>query len=219
MLEGMATPVTRFPMVVLSDAWIQRRVEPWIPVSAVQLADELYAIDAWMEEGPERLSCYLFDTPEGCLSRWAFGHSAPSDRVLDELGIDDIATIVVTHIHIDHAGGAGQLARRYPDARIGVHSSGVRHLVSPERLWASAAESLGRSGSAVWGPMEPIAEERLVVLDEGDRVPLGVGVSSTLCIRRDTPATILSFTMTTRGACLSETRLACVTRMATSCNP
>jgi glyoxylase-like metal-dependent hydrolase (beta-lactamase superfamily II) len=144
---------------------------------AVQLADKLYAIDAWMEEGPERLSCYLFDTPERVLIE--VGPSATLHHlndVLDDLGIDDIATIVVTHIHIDHAGGAGQLARRYPRARIGVHSSGVRHLVSPDRLWSSASGVFGEAWlTETWGRMEPVPEERLKVLDEGDRVPLGGG--------------------------------------------
>ncbi len=149
-----------------------------MPISrAVQLADKLYAIDAWMEDGPERLSCYLFDTPERVLVE--VGPSATLHHLtdaLDELGIDDIATFVVTHVHLDHAGGAGQLARRYPRARIGVHRSGARHLVSPERLWSSAVGVFGEEWLAsTWGQMEPIAEKRLMALDEGDRVPLGGG--------------------------------------------
>ena len=144
---------------------------------AFELANNLYAIDAWMEEGPERLACYLFDTPERVLVE--VGPSATLHHltaVLDELGIDDIATIVVTHIHIDHAGGAGHLAHRYPKARVGVHRSGARHLVAPDRLWSSAAGVFGEAWlTKTWGPMEPVPEERLMVLDEGDRVPLGGG--------------------------------------------
>ena len=144
---------------------------------AVQLADNLYAIDAWMEEGPQRLACYLFDTPERVLVE--VGPSATLHHLtdtLDELGIDDLATIVVTHIHIDHAGGAGHLSKRYPKARLGVHRSGARHLVAPDRLWSSAVRVFGQEWlSSTWGPMVPIAEERLAVLDEGDRVPLGRG--------------------------------------------
>ena len=144
---------------------------------AVEIADNLYAIDAWMEQGPERLSCYLFDTPERVLVE--VGPSATVHHlveVLDELGIEDIATIVVTHIHIDHAGGVGQLAHSYPNARFGVHRSGARHLVSPDRLWSSAVGVFGEEWlTSTWGPMEPIPEERLIVLDERDRVPLGGG--------------------------------------------
>ncbi len=110
---------------------------------AVKIADNLYAIDAWMEEGPERLACYLFDTPERVLVE--VGPSATLHHLtaaLDGLGIDDMAAIVVTHIHIDHAGGAGHLARRYPKARIGVHSRGARH-------WWLTRSPLGVGGGSV----------------------------------------------------------------------
>ncbi len=141
------------------------------------MADGLFAIDAWMEEGPERLACYLFDTPERVLVE-----VGPSNTLhhltdaLDELGVDEVATIVVTHIHIDHAGGAGQLARRYPKASIGVHKSGARHLAAPDRLWSSAIQVFGEEWlTSNWGPLEPVPEERILVLDEGDRVALGRG--------------------------------------------
>ena len=142
-----------------------------------EIADNLYMIDAWMEEGPERLACYLLDTPERVLVE--VGPSVTLHHLtaaLDDLGIDELAAIVVTHIHIDHAGGAGQLARRYPKARIGVHSRGARHLATPDRLWSSAVGVFGEEWLAkTWGPMEPIPEDRLMVLNEGDRVPLGGG--------------------------------------------
>ena len=80
-----------------------------------RLSDDLYAIDAWMEEHPERLACYLFDTPERVLIE--VGPSATLHHLtaaLEEMGIDDLATIVVTHIHIDHAGGAGILTAISP---------------------------------------------------------------------------------------------------------
>ncbi len=141
------------------------------------LGNSLYLIDAWMHDEPERLACYLFDTPERVLVEC--GPSVTLHHLtaaLDQLGIDDLATILVTHIHLDHAGGAGQLAARYPDARIGVHRTGARHLVDPTRLWASATRVYGDDGMrTLWGPMQPIAEERLLILDEGDRVPLGGG--------------------------------------------
>lgn len=141
------------------------------------LGNGLHAIDAFMEGSPNRLSCYLFDTPERVLIE--AGPSATRSHLvaaLDALGIDDPATIVLTHIHIDHAGAAGHLAQRYPRARIGVHSSGVRHLVDPSRLWRSAARIYGDEQLAqMWGRVEPVDRSRLVVLDEGTRLPLGGG--------------------------------------------
>jgi glyoxylase-like metal-dependent hydrolase (beta-lactamase superfamily II) len=148
-----------------------------IDARATQIGDRLYSIDAMMEGEPERLACYLFDTPERVLVE--VGPSATLQHlmdVLDELGVDDLAAFVVTHIHLDHAGGAGQMARRFPRAKVGVHPRGARHLANPERLWASAVSVFGEEWlTTQWGPMEAVDEERLWILDEGDTVQLGGG--------------------------------------------
>lgn len=148
-----------------------------IEFSIDKLSDGLYAIDAWMEEHPQRLACYLFDGPERVLVE--VGPSATLHHLtaaLEEMGINDLSTIVVTHIHIDHAGGAGQIARDFPNARIGVHSRGARHLANPDRLWNSAVQVFGEEWlTSNWGPMVPIDEDRLLVLDDGDLIPLGGG--------------------------------------------
>ncbi len=142
-----------------------------------QLSDRLYLIDAGMHDEPERLACYYFDTPEPVLVEC--GPSVTRHNLvaaLDELGVDDLAAIVVTHVHLDHAGAAGHLAARYPTAKIGVHGRGARHLADPTRLWASATRIYGEEGmQRLWGAMEPVPTERLVHLDEGDRIALGNG--------------------------------------------
>ncbi|MEX0826427.1 MAG: MBL fold metallo-hydrolase [Acidimicrobiia bacterium] len=139
------------------------------------LGHDLYLIDALMHDDTERLACYLFDTPNRVLIE-----CGPSRSIhhlydaLESIGVDDVAAMVVTHIHLDHAGGAGHFATRFPNAAIGVHTAGARHLESPERLIASATRIYGEEGmDALWGPMEPIDPARLLVLDEGSRIPLG----------------------------------------------
>ena len=148
-------------------------------VSITRLGHDLYLIDGYMHGEPERLACYLFDTPERVLVECGPSVSLTSlFAALDELGVDDIATLAVTHIHLDHAGGAGHFAQKYPNARIAVHPQGARHLEDPSRLWSSASRVWGEDHmEALWGPMEPIAKERLLVIDEGDRIPLGRGRS------------------------------------------
>lgn len=146
-------------------------------VSVTDLGHDLYLIDAYMHDEAERLSCYLFDTPTRVLIEC--GPSRSIDHLyvaLDHIGVDDLAVMAVTHIHLDHAGGAGHFAQRYPSTRIGVHAAGARHLSSPERLWESAERIYSPQGMLdLWGPMEPVDRERLLVLDDGDTIPLGNG--------------------------------------------
>src|SRR5438067_1277171 len=83
--------------------------------------------------------------------------------------------IVVTHIHLDHAGGAGTIAERFPSATVWVHERGGRHLADPSRLWASAAQVYGGEDrlAEMFGPMQPIDAGRIRTVTEGDAIDLG----------------------------------------------
>jgi len=79
---------------------------------------------------------------------------------LRELGIKKIEHILLTHIHLDHAGGCGDLVRTYPDAEVVCHPRAVSHLADPERLWQGSLEVLGDLARA-YGKPSPIAEKRI----------------------------------------------------------
>ena len=96
---------------------------------------------------------------------------------------DDIARIVVTHIHLDHAGAAGALLQRLPRARLYVHPVGAPHLVDPAKLIASASRIYGEFMAPLWGEMLPVPEDRLVVLNDGE--VMGSGASALRAL--DTP--------------------------------
>jgi glyoxylase-like metal-dependent hydrolase (beta-lactamase superfamily II) len=146
-------------------------------VVVTDLGHDLYLLDAMMHDEPGRLACYLFDTPSRVLIECGPSRSIQHlYDALDEAGVDDLAFMAVTHIHLDHAGGAGHLARRFPRTSIGVHAAGAPHLASPGRLWDSATRIYGSQGMVdLWGPMEPIPDDRLTILEEGSRIPLGRG--------------------------------------------
>ena len=148
-------------------------------VAVTPLGHDLYLIDAFMHDRPERLACYLFDTPERVLVECGPSRSLHHlFDALDHLGITDVGTLAVTHIHLDHAGGAGHFAARFPGARVAVHTAGAPHLADPARLLASATRVYGEERMRDdWGPMEPLDPARLLVLDEGHRLPLGAGRS------------------------------------------
>ena len=104
------------------------------------------------------------------------GPKSVVDNVLGELerlGVDRLDWIVVTHIHLDHAGAAGTLAQRFPDARVAVHGVGAPHLADPSKLWSSASRIYGDRMEQMWGGIDPIEEDRIHVLEDGDVIDLG----------------------------------------------
>ena len=92
-----------------------------------------------------------------------------------DAGLDpaDLAWIVVTHIHLDHAGGVGDLVRTFPNATVVVHPAGARHLVDPERLLASSARVYGPLMDTVYGGLTPVEAARIRAAEDGEVLDLG----------------------------------------------
>jgi len=78
----------------------------------------------------------------------------------------DVEYVAVTHVHLDHGGGAGSLLKLLPNAKVLVHPRGAPHLIDPTRLWESSKSVLGRV-SEIFGKPEPVPEERIVPIAEG----------------------------------------------------
>jgi len=96
---------------------------------------------------------------------------------LKEIGIkrEEVDYVAVTHIHIDHAGGAGTLLPHLPNAQLLVHKRGASHLINPEKLWVSSLQVLGDIAE-MWGKSEPVPEERILIAKEGMVLDLGKDV-------------------------------------------
>ncbi len=142
------------------------------------LGDEVFLIDTRMGGYDGITAGYLIRGERPCLVETGAASSA-GDVVaaLDALGVrsQDLATIVVTHIHLDHAGGVGDLAAAFPQADVVVHEAGARHLVDPSRLMASAARVFGNVLDDLFGRLRPTDAERIRVLTDGASVDLGGG--------------------------------------------
>ena len=93
-------------------------------------------------------------------------------EALAELGVaaDELAGVAVTHIHLDHAGGVGDVARAFPRATVYVHEKGARHLADPSRLVDSAARVYGALLDSLYGRLDPTPVERIHVLADGEEI-------------------------------------------------
>ncbi len=104
----------------------------------------------------------------------ATNHSA--NRLLDALHTMNISPesvewIILTHVHLDHAGGAGLLMRMCPNARLAVHPRGARHMVNPEKLWASVVSVYGKAeAEKQYGKLIPVDENRVTTVGEGELI-------------------------------------------------
>lgn len=133
--------------------------------------DGISAIDAeYLRPGLAAIHL-IVEGDQAALVDTGTNHSAP--RILEALqqkGLspENVAYIFLTHVHLDHAGGAGMLARALPHARVVVHPRGLRHMADPEKLIAGATAVYGeKQMHELYGEILPVAPERLIEAPDG----------------------------------------------------
>lgn len=142
------------------------------------LGSDVYMIDTAMSGYSGITAAYAILGSRPCLVETGTATSAPVVReALAGLGVgaDDLATIVVTHIHLDHAGGVGDLAAAFPRARVVVQDAGARHLADPSRLMASARRVFGPAMDTLFGELLPTDASRITTIGDVGSVDLGAG--------------------------------------------
>jgi glyoxylase-like metal-dependent hydrolase (beta-lactamase superfamily II) len=142
------------------------------------LGHEVFQIDTRMAGYDGITAGYLIRADRPCLVETGTAPSAPLVRdALAWLGVgpQDLATIVVTHIHLDHAGGTGDLAGLFPAAEVVVHELGARHLADPSRLMASARMVYGDDLDELFGELAPTPADRIRAVGQAGVVDLGGG--------------------------------------------
>jgi glyoxylase-like metal-dependent hydrolase (beta-lactamase superfamily II) len=142
----------------------------------VRIAPGIVQIDTLLGGWERCTAGYLVEGPDPVLVETGSQSSVPA--LLDGLAAlglapGDLAAVVVTHIHLDHAGGVGDVAAAFPDATVYVHPKGARHLADPSRLVASAAMVYGDLLDGLYGRLEPTPADRIRVLEDGDTVAVG----------------------------------------------
>jgi glyoxylase-like metal-dependent hydrolase (beta-lactamase superfamily II) len=137
---------------------------------------DLYYVDPGVYDVPGHTSVYLLDGERPTIVESGIGKH--TDRVLaavEELGIDReaIEVIALTHVHLDHAGGAGKLAAACPNAEVVVHEQGAPHLADPSTLVAGTKQVVGESGWQFYEEPEPVPDARIREVTDGDVIDLG----------------------------------------------
>jgi glyoxylase-like metal-dependent hydrolase (beta-lactamase superfamily II) len=148
-----------------------------------QIAPGIRQLDTRFGGWDQITAGFLVDGPQPALVET--GARTSAQTVVDTLaaagiGPADLRWLVLTHIHLDHAGGIGDLAQAFPNATVVVHERGARHLADPTRLIDSAARVYGDMLDTLYGRMEPVPQDRLVAAGDGYRVDVGNGRVLTL---------------------------------------
>ena len=141
-----------------------------------QLNSRIYLIDGYDLGIKERTGTYVIAEDELTLIDTGASPSVPYIKQgLSELGytLDQVKYIIVTHVHLDHAGGAGLLLQDCPNAKVVVHPKGARHLADPSRLIAGARMVYGEQFDPLFDPIVPVPENQLIEKTEGGQLEIG----------------------------------------------
>ncbi|MGM0605884.1 MAG: MBL fold metallo-hydrolase [Halobacteriota archaeon] len=136
---------------------------------------DLYYHDTGMYDVDEYGSVYVFDTDRPAVIDTGIGTNVESlfeSLSSLDIGRSDLEYVLPTHIHLDHAGGAGYLAAEYPNATVLTHEIGVPHLVDPDRLVAGTKAAVEDQWEFYVDP-KPVPQARIDGVTDGDTIDLG----------------------------------------------
>jgi glyoxylase-like metal-dependent hydrolase (beta-lactamase superfamily II) len=152
--------------------------------TATQVDERVWAIDLGFQGWDQVIYAYLLaGTDELALIETGPTSTLPALWAgIRAAGFEpaQVRKIFVSHIHLDHSGGAGAIVREYPDVKVSVHPIGAPHLIDPARLVNSAARLYGDRMDDLWGEVVPVPETRVVPLADGETVEAAGHVLSAL---------------------------------------
>ena len=146
-------------------------------ISVKEYAHGVVVIDAGFVR-EHMAACYLLEA-ESEVAFIEVGTNSSTPRLMQVLEMrgwspQDVRYVIVTHVHLDHAGGSGSLMSVLPNATFLVHPYGARHMIDPSKLEAGARAVYGDAMyDEIYGKLIPVAEERMQVMEDGDEVSLG----------------------------------------------
>jgi glyoxylase-like metal-dependent hydrolase (beta-lactamase superfamily II) len=152
--------------------------------TATRVDERVWAIDLGFQGWDQVIYAYLLASPdELALIETGPTSTLPALRAgIRAAGFDParLTKILVSHIHLDHSGGAGAIVREQPDVEVFVHPVGAPHLIDPARLVSSAGRLYGERMDDLWGEVVPVPENRVVPLTDGETLEAAGHVLSVL---------------------------------------
>lgn len=146
-------------------------------ITALEYEGGIVAVDSGMIR-PQMAACYLLET-DSAVAIIETGNRHSIDRILQVLEsrgrqAAEVSHVIITHVHLDHAGGAGGLMERLPEAMLVAHPRGARHMVDPSRLEAGTRAVYGdETFEKMYGSLIPVPEERVLIMEDGDCIEVG----------------------------------------------
>lgn len=150
---------------------------------STKLAERVFLLDTYALGQAKTVAAYLITGPKVALVDC--GYSSSYRNVLEglaEVGVmpSDVRYLIPTHVHLDHSGAAGRLAREMPNAEVVAHEKAVPHLVDPTKLVESATKVFGEVIMELYGAPEPVPQGRVTPVGKEAHLDLGDGMTATL---------------------------------------
>lgn len=165
----------------------------------VEVADKIYRVQV-AKPGLVGCTIYFIADSGGAVVDPGFGMCVPTIlEVVRHLGMADLAFILPTHIHVDHAGAAGELARHFPGSKVVAHPSARDHLVDPGRLIESTKKSYGSNFESKLGTIKSVPESQILAPDDGSIIDLGGRLLQVVYSPGHAPHHITFLDLKTRG--------------------
>ena len=134
-----------------------------------EVADKVYWVELPVRGVVSIFSAYLIREPQGVLIEPGPASAVPAiQEAMRQLGMDDLAYIIPTHVHVDHAGGSGTLASLFPGAAVLAHPRGAKHMIDPTSLIESTKTVWGPGYEENLGPILPVPESQVKVPGDGE---------------------------------------------------
>ena len=142
------------------------------------VVEGIYEIDTYYMGRTDYTCCYLVeDDGEAAVIETNTNYAVPYILgTLEKVGLDkkQVKYVILTHIHLDHAGGAGLLMKNLPEAELVLHPRGRKHMIDPEKLIKSVKEVYGEAKyKELYGEIIPVPKERVRTVEDGDMLQLG----------------------------------------------